>query len=74
MFLSGRRDGRGCHGPPVRRAAVLVVLLLEILPHRACGQFIVVLRNWNRPPLISATVYLVELAFFESERRSTLNS
>lgn len=64
----------GCRGLPARRAAVLVVLLREIRPHRACGQFVVVLRNWNRPPLISATEYLVELAFFESERRLTLNS
>lgn len=42
---SGQGDGRGCRGLPVRRAAVLVVLLLEILPHRACGQSVVVLRN-----------------------------
>lgn len=62
----------GCRGLPARRAAVLVVLLREILPRRACGQSVVACRD--RPPHISATEFLVELAFFESERRLTLNS
>lgn len=60
--------------PELKEILVLEGLLQEVLPHRACGQSVVVLRNWNRPPLISATEYLVELAFFESERRLTLNS
>lgn len=64
----------GCRGLPARRAAVLVVLLREILPRRACGQSVVACRD--RPPLIGIgpAEFPIEPTCFEYERRLTSNS